>query len=141
MAKKIKAVVKLNLAAGVATAAPPAGPVLGQHGVPIMDFVRQYNEATADKKGQIIPVVITIYEDRTFSFVTKLPPVTEAIKRMLKIKTGSGRPNKDKVGKLTQAQLGEIAKAKLNDLNTQDLEQAKKIVAGTARSMGIEVIN
>ncbi|OGK66291.1 50S ribosomal protein L11 [Candidatus Roizmanbacteria bacterium RIFOXYB2_FULL_41_10] len=141
MAKKIKAVVKLNLNAGTATAAPPAGPVLGQHGVPIMDFVRQYNEATADKKGQIIPVVITIYEDRTFSFVTKLPPVTEAIKAVLKIKTGSGRPNKDKVGKLTQAQLTDIAKAKLNDLNTKDLEQAKKIVAGTARSMGIEVTN
>lgn len=140
MAKKIKAVVKLNLPAGAATAAPPAGPVLGQHGVPIMDFVRQYNEATQDKKGQIIPVVITIYEDRTFSFVTKLPPVTETIKSFLKIKSGSGKPSKEKVGKLTQAQLREIAQNKLKDLNTSDLNQAMKIVAGTARSMGVEII-
>ena len=139
MAKKIKAVVKLNLAAGAATAAPPAGPVLGQHGVPIMDFVRQYNEATADKKGQIIPAVITIYEDRTFSFVTKLPPITEAIKAALKLKSGSGRPNKDKVGKLTKTQLEDIAKNKLNDLNTGEVSQAMKIVAGTARSMGVEI--
>jgi large subunit ribosomal protein L11 len=139
MAKKIKAVVKLNLSAGVATAAPPAGPVLGQHGVPIMDFIRQYNEATKDKRGQIIPVVITIYEDRSFTFVTKLPPVAELLKNTLKIKSGSGRPNKDKVGKLTLSQVQEIAKSKLADLNTTDINQAVKIVAGTARSMGIEV--
>ena len=141
MARKIKAVVKLNLAAGAATAAPPAGPALGQHGVPIMDFVRQYNEATADKKGQIIPVVITIYEDRTFTFVTKLPPVAELIKTALKIKNGSGKPNKDKVGKLTKAQLEDLATKKMADLNTSDIEQAKKIICGTARSMGIEVLN
>lgn len=141
MAKKIKAVVKLNLAAGAATAAPPAGPALGQHGVPIMDFVRQYNEATADKKGQIIPVVITIYEDRTFTFITKLPPVAELIKSTLKIKKGSGKPNKEKVAKLTQAQLEDLATKKMADLNTTDIEQAKKIISGTARSMGIEVSN
>lgn len=139
MAKKVKAIVKLNLSAGVATAAPPAGPVLGQHGVPIMDFIRQYNDATKDKKGQIIPVVITIYEDRSFTFVTKLPPVSELIKSTLKIKSGSGKPNKDKVGKLSSAQINEIAKSKLADLNTASVDQAVKIVAGTARSMGIEV--
>jgi large subunit ribosomal protein L11 len=140
MAKKIKAVVKLNLPGGAATAAPPAGPVLGQHGVPIMDFVRKYNEATSDKKGMIIPVVITIYEDRTFSFVTKLTPVAESIKALLKIKSGSAKPNRDKVGKLTEQQLEELAKKKLEDLNTTNLDQAKKIIAGTARSMGIDVI-
>lgn len=139
MAKKIKAVVKLNLAAGAATAAPPAGPVLGQHGVPIMDFIRQYNDATKDKKGQIIPVVITIYEDRTFTFVTKLPPVAELLKNTLKIKSGSGQPNKNKVGKLTQAQLEDIASKKMGDLNTTNVESAKKVIMGTARSMGIEV--
>lgn len=141
MAKKIKAVVKLNLPAGAATAAPPAGPALGQHGVAIMDFIKQYNEATSDKKGQIIPVVITIYEDHTFSFITKLPPVTEAIKSALKIKTGSGKPNKEKVGKLSKEQLQEIAKNKIPDLNTKDLKQAVKIVTGTAKSMGVEIIN
>jgi len=141
MAKKIKAVVKLNLPAGAATAAPPAGPALGQHGVAIMDFIKQYNEATSDKKGQIIPVVITIYEDHTFSFITKLPPVTEAIKSALKIKTGSGKPNKEKVGKLSKEQLQEIAKNKIPDLNTKDLKQAAKIVTGTAKSMGVEIIN
>jgi len=141
MAKKIKAVVKLNLPGGAATAAPPAGPALGQHGVPIMDFVRQYNEKTADKKGLIIPVVITIYQDRTFTFVTKLPPVAESIKQLLKIKSGSGSPNKNKVGKLNQSQLEQLAKDKLSDLNTNDLKQAKKIIMGTARSMGIDITN
>lgn len=141
MARKIKAVVKLNLPAGTATAAPPAGPVLGQHGVPIMDFIKKYNESTADKKGQIIPVVITIYEDRSFTFITKLPPVAELIKSALKLSKGSGKPNKDKVGKLNQKQLAEIASQKMGDLNTSNLEQAKKVIAGTARSMGIEVQN
>lgn len=141
MAKKIKAVVKLNLPAGAATAAPPAGPALGQHGVPIMDFVRQYNEATSDKRGQIIPVVINIYEDRTFTFITKLPPVAELIKSALKIKKGSGKPNKDKVGKLTQAQLEDLSRQKMADLNTINIDQAKKIIIGTAQSMGIEVEN
>jgi large subunit ribosomal protein L11 len=106
-----------------------------------MDFIKQYNEATSDKKGQIIPVVITIYEDHTFSFITKLPPVTEAIKSALKIKTGSGKPNKEKVGKLSKEQLQEIAKNKIPDLNTKDLKQAVKIVTGTAKSMGVEIIN
>jgi large subunit ribosomal protein L11 len=138
MAKKIKAIVKLNLPAGQATAAPPAGPALGQHGVPIMDFVNQYNAKTSDKKGQIIPVVITIYEDRTFTFVTKLPPVAELIKKKLGIKLGSGKPNKEKVGKLSSADLEQIATEKMEDLNTNNIDQAKKIVAGTARSMGVE---
>ncbi len=139
MAKEIKAIVKLNLPGGQATAAPPAGPALGQHGVPIMDFINKYNAATADKRGQIIPVVITIYEDRSFTFVTKLPPVAELIKKRLNIKAGSGRPNKDKVGKLTEQQVEEIAREKMNDLNTLDIEQAKNVVKGTARSMGVEI--
>ncbi len=139
MAKKVKAIIKLNLPAGEATPAPPAGPALGQHGVPIMDFIKQYNDATANKRGQIIPVVITVYEDRSFSFVTKLPPVAELIKKKLNLKAGSGKPNKEKVGKLSQTEIREIAKEKLKDLNANSLEQAVKIVAGTARSMGVEV--
>lgn len=139
MSKKIKAIIKLNLPAGQATPAPPAGPALGQHGVPIMDFIKQYNDATADKRGQIIPVVITVYEDRTFSFVTKLPPVAELIKKKLNLEAGSDKPNKKKVGKLSSADIEEIAREKLKDLNTDNLEQAVKIVAGTARSMGVEV--
>jgi large subunit ribosomal protein L11 len=139
MAKKIKTVIKLNLAAGEATPAPPVGPVLGQHGVPIMDFIKEYNAKTAKLKGQVIPAVITVYEDRTFTFITKLPPVAEMIKKTLKLQKGSGKPNKEKVGKLTKAQVEAIAKEKLADLNTDDLEAAKKIVAGTARSMGVEI--
>jgi large subunit ribosomal protein L11 len=139
MAKKIKTVIKLNLAAGEATPAPPVGPVLGQHGVPIMDFIKEYNAKTAKLKGQVIPAVITVYEDRTFTFITKLPPVAEMIKKTLKLQKGSGKPNKEKVGKLTRAQVEAIAKEKLADLNTDDLEAAKKIVAGTARSMGVEI--
>jgi len=139
MAKKVKTVIKLNLPAGEATPAPPVGPVLGQHGVPIMDFIKEYNARTAKLKGQVIPAVITVYEDRTFTFVTKLPPVAEMIKKTLKLQKGSGKPNKEKVGKLTKAQLEAIAKEKLADLNTEDLEAAKKIVAGTARSMGVEI--
>jgi len=138
MAKKVKAIVKLNLVAGQATAAPPAGPALGQHGVPIMEFVNQYNAKTADKRGQVIPAVITIYEDRTFTFVTKLPPVSELIKKKLKIKSGSGTPNKDKVGKLSAADLEAIATEKMDDLNALDIAAAKKVVAGTARSMGVD---
>jgi large subunit ribosomal protein L11 len=139
MAKKIKTVIKLNLAAGEATPAPPVGPVLGQHGVPIMDFIKEYNAKTAKLKGQVIPAVITVYEDRTFTFITKLPPVAEMIKKTLKLQKGSGKPNKEKVGKLTKTQVEAIAKEKLADLNTDDLEAAKKIVAGTARSMGVEI--
>jgi len=141
MAKKVKTVIKLNLPAGEATPAPPVGPALGQHGVPIMDFIKEYNARTAKLKGQIIPAVITVYEDRTFTFVTKLPPVSEMIKKALKLQKGSGKPNKEKVGKLTKAQVEAIAKEKLPDLNTTDLEAAKKIVIGTAKSMGVEVEN
>ena len=141
MAKKIKIILKLNLAAGEATPAPPVGPALGQHGVPIMEFIKEYNAKTAKMKGQIIPAVITVYEDRSFTFVTKLPPVAAMIKKKLSLQKGSGKPNTEKVGKLTKSQLEEIAKEKMADLNANDVEAAKKIVAGTARSMGIDVEN
>lgn len=124
---------------GAANPAPPIGPALGQHGVNIMEFVNQYNKATADKKGQKVPAEITIYEDRTFTFVIKLPPVSEMIKQELKLKTGSGVPNKNKVGKLSKAQLEKIAKEKMPDLSASTLEAAMKTVAGTAKSMGVEV--
>jgi len=137
--KKIKTIIKVFPMGGAATPAPPIGPALGQHGVNIMEFVTQYNKATADKKGQKIPAEITIYEDRTFTFIIKLPPVSEMIKQELGLKLGSGVPNKDKVGKLTRAQLEKIAIAKLPDLNTTILEAAMRSVAGTARSMGVEV--
>ena len=139
MAKKIKTVIKVFPMGGAATPAPPIGPALGQHGVNIMEFVNQYNKATADKKGQKIPAEITIFEDRTFTFVIKLPPVSEMIKQELKLKAGSSVPNKTKVGKLSQAQLEKIAKEKMADLNTTKLESAMRSVAGTARSMGVEV--
>jgi len=139
MAKKVKTIIKLNLRAGEATPAPPVGPALGQHGVPIMEFIKEYNAATAKLKGQIIPAVITVYQDRTFTFITKLPPVAAMIKKKLNLQKGSGKPNTEKVGKLTKKQAEEIAKEKLNDLNTRDLAAATKIVAGTARSMGIDV--
>ncbi len=137
--KKIKTVVKLNLPAAVATPAPPVGPALGQHGIAIMEFIKAYNERTQKLKGQIIPAVITIFVDRTFTFVTKLPPVTAMIKKALAIDKGSATPSRVSAGKLTQDQVEQIAKDKLADLNTTDLEAAKKIVTGTARSMGIEV--
>lgn len=141
MAKKVKIIIKLNLPAGEATPAPPVGPALGQHGVPIMDFIKEYNAKTAKLKGQIIPAVITVYEDRSFTFVTKLPPVAAMIKKKLSLQKGSGKPNTEKVGKLTKLQVEEIAKEKLNDLNTDTVEAAKNIVAGTARSMGVDVEN
>jgi len=137
--KKIKTVIKVFPMGGAATPAPPIGPALGQHGVNIMEFVNQYNKATQDKKGQKTPAEITIYEDRSFTFVIKLPPVSEMIKQELKLKSGSGVPNKTKVGKLSKAQLEKIAKDKLPDLNTTSLEAAMHSVAGTARSMGVEV--
>lgn len=137
-AKKVKTILKLNLPAGAATPAPPVGPALGQHGLPIMDFVKAYNAQTADKKGQVIPAVITVYEDRTFSFVTKLPPVAELIKKELKLEKGSGEAGKTSAGVLSDQQVEKIAQAKLGDLNTADLAAAKKIVAGTARSMGVK---
>lgn len=139
MAKKVKTQIKLNLPAGEATPAPPVGPALGQHGVPIMDFIKEYNARTAKQKGQVIPAVITVYEDRSFTFITKLPPVAALIKKKLSLAKGSGKPNTEKVGKLTKVQLEEIVKEKMADLNTDDLEAAKKIVAGTARSMGVDV--
>ena len=139
MAKKIKAILKLNLPAGEANPAPPVGPALGQHGLPIMDFVKAYNERTADQKGDIIPAVITVYEDRTFSFITKLPPVSAMIKKVLGLKSGAKITGREVVSKITRAQIGEIAEKKLPDLNTKNLESAKNMVAGTAVSMGIEV--
>ena len=139
MAKKIKTTLKLNLKAGEATPAPPVGPALGQHGLPIMDFVRAYNEKTKDQKGQVIPAVITVYEDRTFSFVTKLPPVAEMIKTELKIEKGSQKPSRENAGTLTKAQARKIGEMKMPDLNANDAGAAEKIVAGTARSMVIKV--
>jgi len=138
MAKKVKTILKLNLAAGEATPAPPVGPALGQHGVPIMDFIKEYNARTAKLKGNVIPAVITVFEDRSFTFITKLPPVSAMIKKKLGLQVASGKPNTVKVGKLTQAQLEEIAKDKMPDMNANDIEAAKKVVAGAARSMGVE---
>lgn len=137
-AKKIKTIIKLNLPAGEATPAPPAGPALGQHGLPIMDFIRAYNEKTADQKGNIIPAVITVYVDRTFSFITKLPPVSAMIKKILNLKSGSGKAGQEVAATLTKDQVEQIAKEKLPDMNTKDLEAAKRVVEGTARSMGIK---
>lgn len=139
MAKKVKAVVKLQLPAGGATPAPPVGPALGQHGVNIMAFCKEYNERTASQAGSVIPVEITIYEDRSFSFVTKTPPVSDLLKKALGLEKGSSTPKLNMVGKISKEKLREIAEIKLRDLNVQDVEKAMKIVAGTARSMGIEV--
>ncbi len=138
-AKKIKTFIKLNVPAGSATAAPPVGPALGQHGLPIMDFVKAFNERTADKAGNILPVVITVYEDRTFSFITKEPPVAEMIKKTLNLEKGSGKALKEPVGTLTMAQVKSIAEAKMPDLNAYDTPAAMKIVEGTARSMGVKI--
>jgi large subunit ribosomal protein L11 len=139
MAKKVKVVIKLNLAAGEATPAPPVGPALGQHGIPIMEFIKEYNAATASQKGQVIPAVITVYEDRSFTFVTKLPPAAEMIKKKLGIKSGSGKPSTEFMGTLTKVQLEEIATEKMKDLNAVDLAGAMKVIAGTARSMGVKI--
>lgn len=139
MAKKVKTYIKLNIPAGTATAAPPVGPALGQHGLPIMEFVKAFNEKTKDKEGNILPVVITVYEDRTFSFITKEPPVAEMIKKTIGLEKGSGRALKEPVGTLTFAQVRTIAEAKLPDLNTKDVEAAMKVVEGTARSMGVKI--
>lgn len=139
MAKKIINVLKLNLPAGTATPAPPVGPILGQAGINMMDFLKQYNAKTQDQKGQIIPAEITVFADRSFTFILKLPPVSAMIKQMLKLKSGSSTSGKNVVGTLTQNQVKEIAEKKLPDLNTSDVEAAIKIVTGTARSMGVEV--
>ncbi|HBQ50600.1 TPA: 50S ribosomal protein L11 [Candidatus Daviesbacteria bacterium] len=138
MAKKVKTYIKLNIPAGEATPAPPVGPALGQHGLPIMEFVKAFNDRTAEKKGNILPVVITVFVDRTFSFITKEPPVAEMIKKALNLEKGSGKALKEPVGSLTQAQVKIIAEAKLPDLNTKNLEAAMKIVEGTAQSMGVK---
>ncbi|MBT2210353.1 MULTISPECIES: 50S ribosomal protein L11 [Actinomadura] len=137
--KKIAALVKVQLQAGQATPAPPVGTALGPHGVNIMDFCKQYNAATESQRGNVIPVEITIYEDRSFSFVTKTPPAAQLILKAAGVEKGSGEPHKTKVGSVTRDQIREIATTKMPDLNANDLDAAEKIVAGTARSMGIEV--
>lgn len=139
MAKKVTAVVKLQINAGKATPAPPVGSTLGPYGINMMEFIKTYNERTASQVGSIVPVEITIFEDRSFTFVTKTPPAGDLIKKALGIKSGSGTPNKSKVGTLTQVQLEEIAQLKMPDLNATSMEAAKKIIAGTARSMGVEI--
>ena len=139
MAKKVIGQIKLQIPAGKATPAPPVGPALGQHGVNIMEFTKQYNAKTADQAGLIIPVVITVYQDRSFSFITKTPPAPVLIKRAVKIESGSGEPNKKKVAKISSAQLREIAELKMPDLNAASIEAAMSMIAGTARSMGITV--
>lgn len=140
MAKKVKTIIKLNLPAGEATPAPPVGPALGQHGVPIMEFIKQYNGATAKLKGQIIPALITVFEDRSFTFITKKAPVAELIKKKIKVQKGSGNAGREHVGKLTLQDARSIAQEKLQDFNTDDVEAAAQMVLGTARSMGVEVI-
>jgi large subunit ribosomal protein L11 len=139
MAKKIKTLIKIALPAGAATPAPPVGTALGPHGLNIMEFVKAYNDKTAELKGNVIPVVITVYEDRTFSFITKKPPVAEMIKKAIGKDKGSQKPGLDKIATLTMDQARKIAEDKLEDLNTDDIEMGARIVAGTARSMGISV--
>jgi len=141
MAKKVKGIIKLQIPAGQANPAPPVGPALGQQGVNIMEFCKQYNAATQSQVGLVVPVVITVYEDRSFTFVTKSPPAPVLLKKAAGIAKGSGVPNRDKVGKVNRAQLEEIAQMKQEDLNAADLDAAVCMVAGTARSMGIEVVD
>jgi large subunit ribosomal protein L11 len=139
VAKKIIAKVTLQITAGKATPAPPVGPALGQHGINIMEFCKTYNERTASQAGQVIPAVITVFEDRSFTFILKTPPASELIKKAAGIEKGSGEPNRKKVGKLTLDQCREIAKTKMADLNANDIDAAMKIIAGTARQMGVEI--
>jgi len=139
VAKKVKAVIKLQILAGKANPAPPVGPALGQHGINIMAFCKEYNERTANQAGSIIPVEITVYEDRSFNFVTKTPPVSDLLKRALGIEKGSGTAGHENVGKLSRAQLREIAQLKARDLNANSIEAAERVIEGAARSMGIEV--
>ncbi len=141
MAKKIKVLIKLQIPAGKANPAPPVGPALGQHGLNIAEFCQKFNAATAQLGGQITPVVITVYEDRTYTFILKTPPASELIKKVIGLEKGSGKPLTEKKGKITQAQLREVAEKKLPDLNTADIEAAMKMIAGTARQMGVEVIS
>ena len=139
MAKKVTGMIKLQLQAGKATPAPPVGPALGQHGVNIMGFCKEFNAKTANQAGLIIPVVITVYQDRSFSFILKTPPAAVLIKKELGLESGSGVPNKTKVGKLTQDQLKKIAETKMPDLNAANIESAMRMIAGTARSMGVTI--
>lgn len=139
MAKKVTAQIKLQVPAGKANPSPPIGPALGQHGVNIMDFCKTFNARTANEEGMIIPVVITVYQDRSFTFITKTPPAAVLLKKTAKIAKGAADPKRDKVGKITREQLEEIAKLKMVDLNANDLENACRIIGGTARSMGIEI--
>ena len=141
MAQKVTGFIKLQIPAGKATPAPPVGPALGQHGVNIMAFTKEFNERTKDKAGLIIPVVITVYADKSLSFITKTPPASVLIKKACKIESGSGVPNKTKVAKITKAQLQEIAETKMPDLNAANLDTAMSMIAGTARSMGVEVVD
>jgi large subunit ribosomal protein L11 len=140
MAKKILTQIKLQAVGGQASPAPPVGPALGQHGVNIMEFVKSFNAQTQSDAGTVIPVVITVYEDRSFTFITKSPPAAILIKQALSLEKGSAEPHRDKVARITQAQLREIAEKKMNDLNANDIDAAAKIIAGTARSMGVDVI-
>ncbi|MBU0646300.1 50S ribosomal protein L11 [Patescibacteria group bacterium] len=139
MAKKLVTQIKLQIPGGAATPAPPTGPALGQHGVNIQDFVAQFNSRTEDKRGEIVPVVINVYEDRSFDFITKVAPASELIKKAAGLKKGSGKPLTEKVAKISQDQLREIAEKKMPDLNANDIEAAMKIIAGTARQMGVEI--
>ena len=139
MVKKLTTQIKLQIPGGAANPAPPVGPALGQHGLNIQDFCSKFNAVTADKKGEIVPVVISVYEDRTFDFITKVAPASELIKKAAGIPKGAGNPLKDKVGKISQAQLREIAEKKMVDLNANDIDAAMKIIAGTARQMGVLV--
>lgn len=141
MAKKVMTQIKLQIPAGKANPSPPVGPALGQHGVNIMEFCKAYNAKTQDKEGLIIPAVITVYADRSFSFITKTPPAAVLLKKAAAIVKGSGEPNKTKVGKVSMAQVKEIAEAKMPDINANDIDQAMKIIMGTARSMGIEIVS
>jgi len=140
MAKKVLTTIKLQAVGGQASPAPPVGPALGQHGINIMEFVKAFNAQTAQDSGTVIPVVITVYEDRSFTFVTKTPPAADLIRKAIGLDKGSAEPHRNKVGQITQAQLREIAQTKLADLNANDLDAAAKIIAGTARSMGVEVV-
>jgi large subunit ribosomal protein L11 len=139
MAKKIKAVVKVQIQAGKATAAPPVGTALGPHGINMGQFIKEYNERTASLSGTVVPAVVTVFEDRSYTFVTKSPPAADLIRREAGIEKGSGKPNKEKVGKITRAQVKKIAETKLADLNATSIEGAMKMVEGTARSMGVEI--
>lgn len=140
MAKAIKAVIKVQAAGGAATPAPPLGPVMGQHGVNIQQFVTQFNAATQDRRGETVPAIVTIYEDRSFEFILKTAPASDMIKKAIGIDRGSGKPNTEKKGKITKAQLRTIAEKKLPDLNTKDIDAAMRIIAGTCRQMGVDVV-